>query len=250
MGISSQCVVNLNGSGGLQHEYSSAHISSFFFFFYSSALNTNSQSSRSATTKWNYTGMNQPFRLDELTRRNSSRETQQGGSVRAAARLMTARLRRWMFNTVGGGGGKWYYSKQVMRQKPSQIKKKRKFPWSKSVGLNRRSVPAVQIPPSHLGSFQLVAASPRGFGVRQCVCNLQTQSRICLCKSMWRLERGSEIFSHVPSSASPIYGTPAGAIWLPACQRPWSHTVAWGVSSKGFHKNMRLRSVATHHIYM
>ena len=64
------------------------------------------------------------------------------------------------------GGGILIEKSQSPKTHPKKKKKKkkRKFPWSKSVGLNRRSVPVVQIPPSHLGSFQLVAASPRGFG--------------------------------------------------------------------------------------
>lgn len=123
--------------------------------FYSRVLN--SQSSRSATTKWNYTGMNQPFRLpfffffSRLTvkLRLKKAHNKSSFSLSGVTRLMTALL-SWMFTRDG--------NKYVPRIKSHARETSQKIPWSKSVGLNWRSVPVVQIPPSHLGSFQLIAA--------------------------------------------------------------------------------------------
>lgn len=102
----------------------------------------------------------------------------------------------------------------------SYTKTPAKIPWSKSeLEECLRFLPLIW---AHSNSLQRLAP---GLWVRQCVWNLQTQSRICLCKSMWRWKKGSKMFSHVPSSASPIYGT-----WglLAPCLWPQSRTVAWG----------------------
>lgn len=113
----------------------------------------------------------------------------------------------FMFNTEGK-----CYKKQLIDPTP-HLHPPAKIPWSKSSVLNWRSVPAVQSPPliwAHSSSLQLSL----GLWVRQCVWNLQTQSRICLCKSMWRWKEEARCLVTYPYPPHP--STEHEAIWLPA----------------------------------
>lgn len=64
-----------------------------------------------------------------------------------------------------------------------------------------------------------------GSWVRQCVWNLQTQSRICLCKSMWRWKEEARClvtYPHPPRPSTKYEAT------LAPCPRPWWCTESLG----------------------